>query len=359
MICPLHAISEKPIVLGKIEKGMVNNLHFLQGVMNIGRSSPVGIINRMFEELFSDHSEDLQNSICIIDAPPGVSCPVVASLQSADLVILVAEPTPFVLVDADVDASNLELVIPPIKKNRHPFFGGKSAVIDQALCTHCEHCKAVCRFHAVKASGDVPVTYSIDPMKCEGCAVCVLQCSSNAIQLDPQQDGFWFESACIYGTFYHAHLFPGHSNSGKLVSAIISAARQTAHQDPQTIILVDGSPGIGCPVIAACNQSDLSVIVTEPTLSGIHDFERIVDTTLHFKIPTFMIINKADLDKKNASRILKLSRNLGVQFLGSIPFDSQFTQAMLMAESITIYDPCSPSSLAVTEILHFLEQLIF
>ncbi len=101
------------------------------------------------------------------------------------------------------------------------------------------------------------------------------------------------------------------------------------------------------------------MIVTEPTLSGIHDFERIVDTTLHFKIPTFMIINKADLDKKNASRILELSRNLGVQFLGSIPFDSQFNQAMLMAESITIYDPCSPSSLAVTEILHFLEQLIF
>ncbi|RJQ43867.1 MAG: (4Fe-4S)-binding protein [Anaerolineaceae bacterium] len=99
LICPLHAISEKPIVLGKIEKGMVNNLHFLQGVMNIGRSSPVGIINRMFEELFSDNSEDLQNSICIIDAPPGVSCPVVASLQSADLVILVAEPTPFGLHD--------------------------------------------------------------------------------------------------------------------------------------------------------------------------------------------------------------------------------------------------------------------
>jgi len=280
---------------------------------------------------------------------------------SAALVPLIAHEHDLVLVDADVDASNLHLVISHSMQTRTAFLGGKKAQIEQDACTQCGLCEKLCRFHAIhKQSAEVnsPLQFNVNTMQCEGCNLCAFQCPSHAIYMEPKQDGWWFASRSDFGAFYHAHLFPGHENSGKLVSTIISMARSTAENAHHSILLVDGPPGIGCPVIAASNQSDIAIIVTEPTLSGIHDMQRILDTTHHFQIPSFVVLNKADLDESNAARVHAICDESDIPVLGSIPFDPAFTQAMLHAQPITLYTPNSPSSIAIQKIWHNLNQTI-
>ncbi len=279
---------------------------------------------------------------------------------SAALAPLITSRHNLVLVDADVDASNLHLVISHSVQTRTAFWGGKKTVIDQNLCTQCGLCENICHFHAIQSQsgeGKSSTLFTVNPMQCEGCTLCALQCPTQAIHMEPHQDGWWYFSQTKFGDFFHAHLFPGHENSGKLVSTIIDQARSSVGGD-HTILLVDGPPGIGCPVIAASTQSDIAVLVIEPTLSGIHDMQRIADTTRHFHIPSYVVLNKADLDENNAATILEICARSGIPVLGNIPFDETFTEAMLHAQPLTQYAPDSLSSKAVQKIWHNLEQVL-
>ena len=282
---------------------------------------------------------------------------------SAALIDLIAREYPLTLVDADVDASNLDLLIPCELQTQHEFIAGQVAKIDEKRCIQCGICETVCRFHAIDQNQDPShpnIKLIVNPLQCEGCAVCAQQCPQTAITMSAQQDGVWYQSKSKHGIFFHAHLFAGHENSGKLVSTIISAARAYAQSNASSIILVDGPPGIGCPVIAACNQSDLAVIVTEPTPSGIHDMQRILDTIYHFKLPAFIVINKSDLHPQNTQKIMGVCRQRDVPILGEIPFDPQFNQAMIHAQPITQFAPQSDSSKSIENIWHNLkEQIVF
>lgn len=279
---------------------------------------------------------------------------------SAALIPLIKQQYDLVLVDADVDASNLHLVIPHVEQIRTAFWGGKKALIDPQRCIQCGLCEKLCHFHAIQSFSDASSSstlFTVDALRCEGCTLCALQCPAQAIQMEPQQDGWWYCSHTEFGPFFHAHLFPGHENSGKLVTTIIDQARSVV-DGKQTILVVDGPPGIGCPVIAASTQSDIAVLVIEPTLSGIHDMQRIADTTRHFHIPSYVVLNKADLDENNAATILEICARSGIPVLGNIPFDETFTEAMLHAQPLTQYAPDSPSSKAVLNIWHNLEQVL-
>lgn len=278
---------------------------------------------------------------------------------SAALIDLVAQEHSIVMVDADVDASNLDLLISCKQQTRQDFWGGQKAVIDQDNCIQCGDCLTHCRFHAVRNIQDDSESilhFTIDPYLCEGCAVCAQQCPASAISMHSTRDGEWYRSQSEYGVCFHAHLFAGHENSGKLVSTIISAARQYVQTSAIEITIVDGPPGIGCPVIAVCNQSDLAVIVTEPTPSGIHDMQRILDTTRHFNLPAYVVINKSDLHPQNTEHILEICQRDAIPVLGQIPFDPQFNQAVIHAQPITRYAPDSPSSAAVRAIWQNLKK---
>lgn len=273
-----------------------------------------------------------------------------------------------VLADADVDAANLELVLRPERLETHDFMGGAVAVIDPQLCQGCGTCETVCRFDAVLlpspvGKGASSASYQIDPIACDGCAACMYQCPEEAIRMELQHAGRWYRSESQYGTLFHADLFPAQENSGKLVTLVKQNARLFAldHQTP--VILVDGPPGIGCPVIAAASGADLAVIVTEPTLAGVHDLKRILQTTEHFRIPALVVINKADIYPEGSAQIEALCHASGIELIGQIPFDSTVTEAMLNSEPVTAYCPETASSLALQAIwdqvvarLHFSES---
>lgn len=239
-----------------------------------------------------------------------------------------------VMVDADVDAANLELVLSPQVKEEHEFRGGKSALIEPALCTACGRCAEVCRFEAVEErEGE----YLIDPIACEGCAVCYYECPAEAILLEEPVSGHWFISDTPYGPLVHAQLRPAQENSGKLVTMVKQQARQLALAQGHDLIIVDGPPGIGCPVIAATSGADLALLVTEPTVAGAHDLERILSTIAHFGVPALVCINKYDLNPKMSQAIAKDCAARGIPLVGRIPFDVAVTKAMVQGRSVVSY----------------------
>jgi MinD superfamily P-loop ATPase len=259
-----------------------------------------------------------------------------------------AGPTPIqaVLADADVDAANLELVLQPKRLEAHDFIGGAVAQIDPERCQGCGTCQLVCRFDAISDEQG----YVVDPIACEGCAACVYQCPEEAISMDPQLAGQWYRSDSRFGPLFHADLYPAQENSGKLVTLVKQNARLCALDDDYPAIIVDGPPGIGCPVISAVSGASLALIVTEPTAAGIHDLERVLGTTSHFRIPALVVINKADLYIQGAEQIEEICRKRDVEVVGRIPFDETITQAMLNAQPVTAYQPESPSSQALSVI---------
>jgi len=246
-----------------------------------------------------------------------------------------------VLADADVDAANLELVLSPHVLEEHDFIGGKLAWIDPQKCEGCGLCEQVCRFDAIAFHAD---KYQVDPIACDGCAACVHQCPTSAIRMEPQLAGHWFRSKSHYGPLFHAALRPAQENSGKLVTLVKQQARLLAMDEQYPLIIVDGPPGIGCPVISAVSGADMALIVTEPTVAGVHDMERALQMTRHFNIPSAVCINKSDIFWEGAVQIKAYCLDQKIEVLGQIPFDSNVTEAMVNGEPVTAYRPASPAS---------------
>lgn len=252
-----------------------------------------------------------------------------------------------VLADADVDAANLELVLSPHVLEQHEFMGGNVAWIDPEKCESCGLCEQVCRFDAIALKqGD----YQVDPIACDGCAACVHQCPVNAIKMELQLAGYWFRSDSRYGPLFHAELRPAQENSGKLVTLVKQQARLLAMDEQYPLIIVDGPPGIGCPVISAVSGANMAIVIAEPTISGVHDMERALEMTRHFHVPAVVCINKADIFLDGAAQIEEYCQKQNVEVMGRIPFDSTVTEAMVRGESVTAFRPMSPASISIRQI---------
>jgi MinD superfamily P-loop ATPase len=255
---------------------------------------------------------------------------------AAALAHLASQEMPIALADADVDAANLELVLAPAKVEEHAFMGGQVAVIDPELCTLCGRCYEVCRFDAVVPGEE---NYRVDPLTCEGCASCFHQCPEKAIHIDEQQAGLWFRSDTRFGPLFHAHLFAGQENSGKLVTMVKQQSRLLALDEGRELLIVDGPPGIGCPVISASAGADLALLVTEPTVSGVHDLERILGTVNHFRVPALVLVNKSDVNPAQVARIEAYCRAHRIHLVGKLPYDTVITEAMVRGQPVTLYRP--------------------
>jgi len=274
---------------------------------------------------------------------------------AAALAHLASQEMPVVLADADVDAANLELVLNPTKQEEHGFMGGQLAVIDPEKCIACGICADVCRFDAVIPGDEA---YRVDSLACEGCASCFYQCPEEAIRMEEQQAGLWFRSDTRFGPLFHAHLFAGQENSGKLVTLVKQQARLWGLDTGVALVVVDGPPGIGCPVISASAGMDLALHVIEPTVSGVHDLERIMGTTDHFGVPSLVLINKADLNLARSEEIAVFCAGRGVEVVGHIPYDDVVTEAMVQGRPVTDYTD-GPVTEALKRMWSRVSDLIF
>ena len=236
-----------------------------------------------------------------------------------------------VLADCDVDAADLHLILQPTVQRREVFRSGHEAVIRTADCTGCGECLEVCRFGAVSSAGD---TYRVESIGCEGCGVCVTACPVHAIDFPEREGGEWFVSDTRCGPMVHARLTPGGENSGKLVALVREQAAVLAKEQQRDLVIIDGPPGIGCPVIASLTGSDLAVIVTEPTLSGAHDLARVMELALHFRIPVALVVNKYDLNVEMTERIETEAQKRGAFVAGRLPYDGAFTEAQRQGLSV-------------------------
>ena len=249
-----------------------------------------------------------------------------------------------ILCDADVDAADLHLLMQPEVKERTDFMGGSKAVINPDLCTGCGTCRTLCRFDAISDR------YEVDPIRCEGCGVCVDFCPEQAIDFPVQRCGEWYISATRFGPMVHARLGIAEENSGRLVSLVRKETRQLAEERGLDLILTDGPPGIGCPVIAAIGGATALVIVVEPTVSGIHDMERVVDLAAHFRVPGMVIVNKYDLNVEMTETIEKLAVQRNLVVLGRVPFDPVFTRSMVQGQTLFEYGEETPTRQVVRDI---------
>jgi MinD superfamily P-loop ATPase len=258
---------------------------------------------------------------------------------TAALAHLASQEIPLVIADADVDAANLELLLSPSLQEEQDFISGQIAVIDEELCTGCGTCESICRFDAVQFPTDPSsgIAFRIDPSACEGCAACMYPCPSEAIRMESRLSGQWFRSETPFGPLFHAHLFAGQENSGKLVTLVKQQARQLASDEGRPLLLVDGPPGIGCPVISSLSGADLALLVTEPTVSGVHDLERILGTARHFGVPSLALINKADINTSLADALENICRSQGIDVLERIPYDPAVTEAMVHGQPVTTF----------------------
>jgi MinD superfamily P-loop ATPase len=474
LACAEGAIREVPRAIGVVEDGTAGQVTFIHGKLNVGEAMATPVIRAVLESAPRDRA-------VVIDSPPGTSCPVIESVKTADVVLLVTEPTPFGLndlklavemvrelgvpfgvavnrvgtgdnavleycaseripvlleipndreiaraysrgalaisampdlkprllglyeklgelarlerprstgkratpavgaqtadplpseslrlgqesdlrdlvvisgkggtgktsivasffalaesaavADCDVDAADLHLVLGPTVRQRWLFSGGKKAVIDAESCTGCGVCAERCRFDAVRVSSDgATPTFEIDPISCEGCGVCVDVCPEGAAALVPAMNGEWFVSDTRFGPMVHARLGIAEENSGKLVSLVRREAKAVAHSNRRGLLICDGSPGIGCSVIASIAGAHMVLVVTEPTMSGRHDLGRVAELCRQFNIQAGVCINKADINPEVAAEIEAAAARWGMPLLGRIRYDESVTTAQL------------------------------
>jgi len=228
-----------------------------------------------------------------------------------------------VLVDGDVDAANLSLITGAEQVEKHEFYASKKAVIDQELCSECGLCFELCRFDAITEN------IRVDMIKCEGCAFCAYACPEQAIDMQQKLSGHWYVSDTDYGPLVHARLGIAEENSGKLVTAVRNRGETLANNADKKYLLIDGPPGIGCPVIASLAGVDSALIVAEPSVSGIHDLERVVAVCRHFGVPAMVCINRFDLGESQSRQIEKYCAEENIPLVGKIPFDRNFVKAMV------------------------------
>lgn len=233
-----------------------------------------------------------------------------------------------ILCDTDVDAADLHLLLQPSIISSNDFWGGNLAEIDQQQCTECGYCRELCRFNAIQEN------YKVDEINCEGCGVCVDLCPEQAIKFPQQKSGEWFISDTRVGPMVHAHLGIAEENSGKLVSLIRQETMKIAERNNHNLILTDGPPGIGCPVIAAIGGATAVIIIVEPTVSGLHDIKRVAGLADHFRVPAMLCVNKFDINIEVSVQIEEFAKTRNIAVLPRISFDPIFVHAMVQGKNV-------------------------
>jgi len=259
-------------------------------------------------------------------------------------------PMSLVLADCDVDAANLELLLSPTLIRKEPFMGMKAACIDPALCMQCGECEAHCRFESIEHEGD---TYRVNPLRCEGCAVCIHVCPADAIAMQPRQTGEIMYSETEWGHLVHARLVPGAGNSGLLVNEVKKTAMSL--DGDRDLFLIDGPPGTGCPLISTISGVDAVLIVTEPSVSGLHDLRRVVTVCRQFGPRILVAVNRFDLDTSLTESIRRWCDDEGIPLIGLIPFDHAVIDSVRKGIPVTRAGP-SPAVHAIREMESRLEE---
>lgn len=249
-----------------------------------------------------------------------------------------------VLCDADVDAADLHLLMDPDIKERHDFKGGGTAIIDRDRCIECGLCRDLCRWNAISEA------FIVDPIECEGCGVCVDFCPETAIDFPVKTCGEWFISNTRFGPMVHARLGIAEENSGKLVTLVRQEAKKLAEKNKSDLLITDGPPGVGCPVIASVGGASAVLIVAEPTVSGLHDMERVARLAAHFKVPVMVCVNKFDLNFDQTEAIEKLAKENSMTTVGRVPFDPVFTESMVQGQTVLEYVGNSKVQSSISEI---------
>ncbi|HHB75509.1 MAG TPA: (4Fe-4S)-binding protein [Desulfobulbus sp.] len=237
-----------------------------------------------------------------------------------------------IICDLDVDTPDLHLLLQPDHVKEVEFHAGNEAKIDPAGCISYGICEDMCRYNAIHQKND---TFVVDPIRCEGCKVCVTFCPEQTISFPEKHCGTWYVSSTRFGTMVHAQLFPGEENSGRLVSLLKNEAKKLAKEKNIDCILSDGAPGIGCPVISSLSGTDFVVLVTEPTPSGRHDLERVAALCEHFRLRAGVIVNKADLNVDETENIERFCREKEYPLLAKLPHDTLVTEAMVKGLAVT------------------------
>ncbi len=248
-----------------------------------------------------------------------------------------------VVADCDVDAADMHLLMQPDFENENDFYSGEVAYIDQRNCTRCGKCQQVCRFEAIFVKNG---QFTVDPIACEGCGYCARVCPTNTIINKNLLAGKWFISTIKTGSIMvHARLGIGADNSGKLVAKVKDEAKEIALEERKDFILVDGSPGIGCPVVSSLSGAGFVVLVTEPSVSGIHDLKRVHELVKKFNIRSGCIINKADVNLEKSIEIKRFLKEEGIEHLADLPYNENFTKAMTQGQTIVEYEQCELAAL--------------
>ncbi|MFO8079816.1 MAG: ATP-binding protein [Armatimonadota bacterium] len=246
-----------------------------------------------------------------------------------------------VIADCDVDASNLYLLMHPEDTDHGEFYGAKIAVRDWDKCTRCGMCEEHCRFDAITVD-------DFDELACEGCGMCVVACPTQALHLESVIVGNWYTGVSDYGPMAHARLLPAAESSGRLVTLVRQKAENLAYEHDLPLIVIDGPPGLGCTTTAALTETDLAIVVTEPSLSGIHDMERQIELIEHFGLNAAVIINKYDINEENTQHLRAWCSWKGLPLLGEIPWDPQVTDALAAKRALVEHND-GPAAQAMTQ----------
>jgi MinD superfamily P-loop ATPase len=267
---------------------------------------------------------------------------------SASMAFLATRP---IIADCDVDASNLSLVLQGKVRSSQPFCGSLKAEINPLRCDRCGKCEVHCHFLAIRE-------FRVDPTACEGCGVCQIVCPVDAVNLREAVSGTIFVRDTPYGTLVDAEMLPGEPNSGKLAAKVRSLALEEGGREQSELLIIDGPPGTGCPVISSITGTDLVIIVTEPTASGWHDLGRVVDLAAHFDIPCAIIVNKFDLDPCYTDDLTTACEKSGTRVLGNIPYDENVSKAIINGLPLPLYSPYSPAAIAIRSIWEEIEAML-